>query len=176
VPLLAREFPLRTRNARTGYGVLVIWRPRRALRRKSGSRHPPLLDGLGRSVRLYERPSPGSRKRTARRRSSPGPDRAPVRRDAVCRPCRLGSYVRSAASAIATDADTPRRTRPGRLTILARHTTRPPGPGAGRRVDVALANPKRIPPAGRSSGTSSWKGDFSQTRLQAPRERRPAFK
>ncbi len=49
----------------------------RTLRRIPGGRHPPVLDGLGRSVRLYERPSPGSRKRTARRRSSPGPDRAP---------------------------------------------------------------------------------------------------
>jgi hypothetical protein len=35
-PSSRREFRPRTRNARTGYGALVIWRPRRALRRFPG--------------------------------------------------------------------------------------------------------------------------------------------
>ncbi len=51
--------------------------PSSTLRRESGGRHQSVLDGFGRSVGSYEPLSPGSRKRTARRRSSPGPDRAP---------------------------------------------------------------------------------------------------
>jgi hypothetical protein len=74
----------RRRNAaglgetRTRYRALVIWRP-------GGGTTPD----IGRSPRPYstgvaarsddERPSPGSRERSARRRLSPAPDRAPVR-------------------------------------------------------------------------------------------------
>ncbi len=81
-----------------------------ALRRESGGRQPSALHGLGRSVRPYERPSPGSPKRSARRRSSPGPDRS---RFGAARPWWIRAVCAAIGAPLRAGTNRRRLVRPG---------------------------------------------------------------